>query len=345
MKKLLYTVVALCALAVAMPQTALAQVKKPIVNYHNNADAYIARQAEETFAVVDAALDAYPPIVGKSIERRISLYCLDQLLHDTRNDNSESFQAYLQSRTSKLLAELKKPVKSGMTVFKIYNEAFIAKTKDVTIAFDIVRGRSKGMPIVPEALLTQIVKKCDVLFLTHNHGDHVDRWVVNQFIAAGKPVIATNQILANVAGVTHFRDDYMMIQKQVKTKKGKVLNVKIYPGHQGANLENNVYAVTTPDGFTVAHTGDQHYRPDMSWIANVKNDTPQIDALIINCWTYKLPLAIEGFNPRYVFTGHENEMGHSIDHREAFWLTFSKLQDVKHDYIVTSWGEWFHIEK
>ena len=344
MKKLIYTVLAGCALMIAMPQEVFAQSAKPIVNYHNNADAYIARQAEETFLVVDQALDAYPPVVGPAVERRIALYCLDQLLHDTRNDNSEAMQEFVQSRVNKVLKDMKQPVKSGMKVYKIYNEAFVARTKDATIAFDIVRGRSKGMPIVPEEMLTPIVKKCDALFLSHNHGDHVDRVIVDMFIAAGKPVIAPPSILANVPGVTHYRDDFMMIKKQIKLKKGKSLDVKIYPGHQ-SKMENNVYAITTPDGLTVAHCGDQHNKSDMSWISEVKNDTPRIDALIINCWTYKLPLAIEGFNPRYVITGHENEMGHSIDHREAFWLTFKKLENVKHDYVVLGWGEWFHLQK
>ena len=59
MKKLLYTILAGCAIVLATPQEAFAQSAKPIVNYHNNADAYIARQAEEAFLVIDQALDAY----------------------------------------------------------------------------------------------------------------------------------------------------------------------------------------------------------------------------------------------------------------------------------------------
>ena len=82
----------------------------------------------------------------------------------------------------------------------------------------------------------------------------------------------------------------------------------------------------------------------MEWIANVKNHSPRIDALMINCWTRNLTKAIEGFNPHYVLTGHENEMGHTIDHRESFWLTFKKIAPTKYPYAVMAWGEWFTIK-
>jgi L-ascorbate metabolism protein UlaG (beta-lactamase superfamily) len=344
MKKLLCTVLTGCALLLATPQELFAQSPKPIINYHKNPEAYLARQAEENFLAIDQALDAHPPVVGPAVERRIALYSLDLLLHDTRNDNSEAMQEFVQSRIHKVLKDIKQPVKSGMKIYKLYNEACVARTKDVTIAFDLVRGRSNGKSIIPDELIIPIVKKCDALFLTHSHGDHVDRFVVDMFLAAGKPVIAPPTVYGNNPSIKHYHDEFMMIKKQVKLKKGKTLNVKIYPGRH-AGMANNVYAVTLPNGMTVAHTGDQSGKQGLSWIAEVKNDTPRIDALIINCWTYKLPLAIEGFNPRYVFTGHENEMGHTIDHREAFWLTFKKLEDVKHDYVVLGWGEWFQVDK
>ena len=52
---------------------------------------------------------------------------------------------------------------------------------------------------------------------------------------------------------------------------------------------------------------------------------------------------INGFNPKVVTSGHENELGHSIDHREAFWLTLQKFSTIRKDSIVMGWGEWFDI--
>jgi hypothetical protein len=133
------------------------------------------------------------------------------------------------------------------------------------------------------------------------------------------------------------------LDKEVVLKSGEKLQVKIFPGHQSPMM-CNIYVVTTPDKYTFAHTGDQYDKNDMEWIAKIKDNAPKIDALTINCWSYQIADAIKGFNPRYVVTGHENEMGHTIDHREAFWLTFQKMEPVEHDYVVMAWGEWFSFK-
>lgn len=342
MKKLFFALVAVVCLASASAVSA--QNQKPL-KFHGNPDYYLEVQGEHIFKAVDEGLDAYPPVVGDDIARRLTLYNLDALLHDTRHDNSVAFCAFVESRLAKLIKDLNTPFKKGLRVYKIYNDAFIARTASVNVAFDISRCRCRGHEdhIVSNENIVEIVKHCDVLFLSHNHGDHVDRFVVNQFIAAGKPVIAAPDILMGVQGVTHYRNEEAPQDVEVALKSGQKLQVRIYPGHQ-SNMMNNVYAVTTPEKYTVCHTGDQHNKQDMEWIANVKNHSPRIDALMINCWTRNLTKAIEGFNPHYVLTGHENEMGHTIDHRESFWLTFKKIAPTKYPYVVMAWGEWFTIK-
>lgn len=335
MKKIFFSLFALCAFATASAQEDVA--------YWGKEDAYLLRQAKYMYELVDEALDEYPPTVGTPTPRRLALYNLDAMLHETKYDNTEPFKSFVSSRTSKVIADMATPVKKGMKIYKIYNDGFVARTRSVTIAFDVVRGALKGETIVSTDHINSIVDKCDVLFLTHNHGDHVDRHVADRFIAAGKPVIAAAEILKGVEGVTHYRSDSEVLDVEIALRSGKVLKVKIYPGHQ-SEMMCNVYAVTTPEGLTVAHTGDQYNKEDFAWINTVKSRKPAIDALLINCWSMDIAEAIKGFNPRYVLTGHENEMGHTIDHREAFWLTFQKLQPVEHDYVVMGWGEWFTLK-
>lgn len=331
----------LVALAfVSLPNTLLAQED---VAYWGEADAYLLRQAKYMYELVDEALDEYPPVVGAPTSRRLALYNLDAMLHETKYDNSEPFKSFVSSRANKVIEDMLSPVKRGMKIYKIYNDGFVARTKSVTIAFDVVRGALNGESIVSEEQIAAIVDRCDVLFLSHNHDDHVDRYVVDRFIAAGKPVVAASEILEGVEGVTHYRSETEILDKEVALKNGERLAVKIYPGHQ-SEMMCNVYAVTTPEGLTVAQTGDQYNKEDFKWIATVKDQRPSIDALIINCWSMDIADAIKGFNPRYVLTGHENEMGHTIDHREAFWLTYQKLQPVEHDYVVMAWGEWFEFK-
>ena len=313
------------------------------VAFWGKEDAYLLKQASHMFNLVDEALTENPPVVGAPMARKLALYNLDAMLHEVKYDNTEPFCNFIDSRIGKVIEDMKSPVKRGVKIYKIYNDGFVVRTKSANIAFDVVRGACKGQQLLSDEQVDAIVDKCDVLFLSHNHGDHVDKYVVNRFIEAGKPVVAASEILPNLDGVTHYRSESEILDKEVKLKSGEELQVKIFPGHQSPMM-CNIYVVTTPDKYTVAHTGDQYDKNDMEWIAEIKEKAPKIDALMINCWSYQIADAIKGFDPRYVLSGHENEMGHTIDHREAFWLTFQKLEPVQHDYVVMSWGEWFSFK-
>lgn len=313
------------------------------VAFWGKEDAYLLKQASHMFNLVDEALTENPPVVGAPMARKLALYNLDAMLHEVKYDNTEPFCNFIDSRIGKVIEDMKSPVKRGVKIYKIYNDGFVVRTKSANIAFDVVRGACKGQQLLSDEQVDAIVDKCDVLFLSHNHGDHVDKYVVNRFIEAGKPVIAASEILPDLEGVTHYRSESEILDKVVKLKSGEELQVKIFPGHQSPMM-CNIYVVTTPDKYTVAHTGDQYDKNDMEWIAEINEKTPKIDALMINCWSYQIAEAIKGFDPRYVLSGHENEMGHTIDHREAFWLTFQKLEPVQHDYVVMSWGEWFSFK-
>ena len=313
------------------------------VAFWGKEDAYLLKQASHMFNLVDEALTENPPVVGAPMARKLALYNLDAMLHEVKYDNTEPFCNFIDSRIGKVIEDMKSPVKRGVKIYKIYNDGFVVRTKSANIAFDVVRGACKGQQLLSDEQVDAIVDKCDVLFLSHNHGDHVDKYVVNRFIEAGKPVVAASEILPDLEGVTHYRSESEILDKVVKLKSGEELQVKIFPGHQSPMM-CNIYVVTTPDKYTVAHTGDQYDKNDMEWIADIKEKAPKIDALMINCWSYQIAEAIKGFDPRYVLSGHENEMGHTIDHREAFWLTFQKLEPVQHDYVVMSWGEWFSFK-
>ena len=339
MKKLLF--ILLLGASISAGTTAFAQ-SEPVA-FWGKEEAYLLKQAAQMFSLTDEALTLNPPTVGAPIARKLALYNLDAMLHEVKYDNTGPFRSFINSRAGKVIEDMKNSVKKGAKIYKIYNDGFVVRTNTTTIAFDVVRGACKGEKLLSDEQISDIVKDCDILFLSHNHGDHVDRFVVNKFIEAGKPVIAASEILSDVEEVTHYRSESEVIDKIITLKSGKQLNVKIFPGHQ-SEMMCNVYVVTTPDNYTFAHTGDQYNKQDMGWIATIKDNAPKIDALMINCWSYLIADAIKGFNPRYVITGHENEMGHTIDHREAFWLTFQKLQPVEHDYVVMAWGEWFSFK-
>jgi L-ascorbate metabolism protein UlaG (beta-lactamase superfamily) len=327
-----------------MPCSTNAQEKNTIEKsaFWGNSEAYLNKQAFRMFDLIDLALTENPPTIGSSMVRKLALYNLDVMLHETKYDNSEPFYSFLFSRINKVITDLSEPVNEGIKIYKVYNDGFIARTGSVTIAFDIVRGICNGKTLIPDSLVRQIVDYCDVLFITHNHNDHADPVVAEMFIKAGKPVVGPTNLWEDNKNILHLRSE-KVINKQLKLGKNqKTHQVRIFPGNQD-ELMNNIYVVTTEEKKTIVHIGDQYNKEDMTWITNIKKEIPQPDVLVVNCWTYEMNGLVEGFNPKLVITGHENEMGHTIDHREAFWLSFQKMEQINKDYLVMGWGEWFHV--
>lgn len=341
MSKFLSILAFCCATAVSIP--AIAQTKaENNVYFWGKSEQYYIRQAEQTLALIDSALTEFPPIAGAPTQRKLALYALDGILHDTRYDNSEPFRRFFKKRISHLINDLKKPIKKATaTTFKAYNDGFITKTPSVTLAFDLVRGACKQQQLTSDEDMLKIIDLCDALFITHNHRDHADPWVAEQFIKAGKPVVAAPDIFPENKKVMHLRDE-KILKQSIMLASGKKIKMQILPGHQDDML-CNLYIITTPEGFTTAHIGDQYNKEDLLWIADIHKEIPDIDVLTMNCWAMNIPLIVSGFSPRLVITGHENELDHSVDHREAYWLTFQKMSECEKPYSVMTWGENFTL--
>jgi hypothetical protein len=64
--------------------------------------------------------------------------------------------------------------------------------------------------------------------------------------------------------------------------------------------------------------------------------------LMPNCWATDIVRLADGFRPKLIIPGHENEMGHTIDHREPFWLTYNRLSKSPYPLMVMAWGEKYH---
>ncbi|MDH6358513.1 MBL fold metallo-hydrolase [Parabacteroides sp. PF5-9] len=311
--------------------------------FWGKSEAYLHNQAFHMFGLIDQALTENPPVTGAPMARKLALYTLDAMLHETKYDNSEPFNHFLLSRVNKVVADLCEPVSEGMKIYKVYNDGFVVRTPSAAIAFDLVRGSCNGQTMIPDSLIARIVDQCDALFITHNHGDHGDPVVADLFLKAGKPVIAPTNLWEKNKEVQHLRFE-QPVEKQLTLGRGQSVAVKIFPGHQ-SELINNIYVVTMPEKQTIAHIGDQYNKEDMEWIVDIHKEIPSLDVLVVNCWTHRMNDLVEGFKPKLVVTGHENEMGHTIDHREAFWLTFQKMEAIKRDYLVMGWGEFYQITK
>jgi hypothetical protein len=123
------------------------------------------------------------------------------------------------------------------------------------------------------------------------------------------------------------------------------LEVYVLPGHQD-DIQNNIWVVRMPNRKVVCATGDQYLadKSDLAWIKDVHNVIPSIDVLAMDSWIHDYNAHVAGFAPKLIVSQHENEFGHTIDHREAYWMTLYKndyIFKVQVPYILMTWGEWY----
>ena len=321
---------------------------KEKLNWWGDIDGFLNQQDQITLGLVQEALAKYPPNLNEPLERRMVMLMLDGVLHEEKAAQRPSVQVFLQERITMALNKLKQTeVEEGAVIWKLYNHGFIIRTATVTFAFDLVRAhsaRADGFSI-EDKTMENIIAQCDALFISHRHRDHGDEWVAQSFIDQNKIVVAPPEVWQDRpihAKITHLiREAHTKQDLYIKNGSQK-LTVINYPGHQGQDIENNVPLVFTPEGMSFVQTGDQSGPiTDWDWIDKVgsKND---VDVLFPNCWTPDIHRMVKGFDPELVISGHENEMGHTIDHRESNWLTYTRLKGSSVPFLLMTWGEFYH---
>lgn len=302
-------------------------------------EVYLKNQTVKTFELVNQLLEENPPSTeAPSLARRSALMLLDGVLHDTRLDGNNVYTDFIDARIKMIITKLGQPLAEGMRIYKLYNASYIVRTPSVTVAYDLYRGAAmKESPsLISDEVMRELVKQCDILFLSHNHSDHVDPVVVDYFLQEGKSVVAPDEVLPANKQVKHIREE-RIIERSFPVRNGQ-LRVQILPGHQDA-LQNNIYVVKSPEGYTFAQTGDQYHKEDLDWLLNVHTQIGSLDVLMINCWANSLYEVIDGFDPKLVLTSHENELGHTIDHRESYWTSYAKLASVRRPKCLMTWAE------
>lgn len=323
-------------------------------------NAYMDRQATALLAEVKTILQKYPPELTVQTERYPYLLLLDAVLHDKYAAFRKPVQDFFHERMTKTLTDIEtSKVQKGAVIWKLYNMGFIIRTKTVTLAFDLVDGKSSRSDsfAIPKNVLDRLISQCDILFVSHYHRDHADEAIAQQFINSGKPVIAPPQIWVGKPihrDVTHLKRQADTLQ-ELKLKNGQKLKIVVFPGHQMSETENNVPLVYTPEGLSFSHMGDQinegKFVIDYEWIDQVAQKH-HVDVLIPPSWTNEIFRIVKGFNPKLVIPGHENELGHPLDDRVPFWgdsefleLTYPALKASHFKTLIMTWGERFHYKR
>ena len=160
----------------------IAQAQEKTSPFWGKEEAYLTNQTVKTFELVNQLLAENPPSTETpSLARRSALMLLDGIMHDTRLDGNKVYTDFIDARLRDVVAELRQPLTAGMRIYKLYNACYIVRTPSVVVAYDLYRGAPmKETPsLISDAVMRELVAQCDILFLTHNHSDHVDPVVVD----------------------------------------------------------------------------------------------------------------------------------------------------------------------
>ncbi len=299
-----------------------------------------------SFAWVDDMLRTFPPSLPEPPERRAALIRLDDILHIESAPKKPLVHQFFHEQATRAIEEIEKTkLTSGARIWKIYSHSWVVRTASVTFAYDLVPGPPRNEAFaLPMPVVERLVNQIDVLFISHLHTDHASQTVARMLLERGKQVVAPEGLWKNDPYFAA-RLTYPERSAEKVHEVGKLRYVA-YPGHQGKGPLNNNHLVITPEKFVVMQTGDQSSDngdwSDFDWISKV-GFQHRVDVLLPNCWTTDIQRMIRGVNPKLVLTGHENEMAHTVDHREDFTQTYNHLFGSPYPFIVMSWGEGYTI--
>jgi len=238
--------------------------------------------------------------------------------------------------------EGKAPEPGKLEICKVYNMGYFLRTSERTFAIDI---RWDGT----EREAQKIAKKIDVIFLTHPHGDHFCETMLNAVVDEGKPIILPSDVLPAYQGGSKI----IITDDIISPINIAGINIQVLRGDQGENVPNNIYILDF-DGWRVVHQGDNARHE----IEAKLSEMTAPDIVIAACWnkTHSILSALKAAQgadqrPLLYIPGHENEMQHTVDHRESYWELFNRadrLADPNFNYppyVLIDHGESISLTK
>jgi L-ascorbate metabolism protein UlaG (beta-lactamase superfamily) len=286
------------------------------------------------YVQIQTNLISEPPCGGNKMIRKDVILELDEYLKDESIIWDPELLAFYDIMIDRVASEINEPVLSGVRIWSMYNHGFIVKTPSSIFAFDLVHGYSGWDYQLPDAILEQI----QVLFITHRHGDHQEYSITRGIVDLGGEVVKPIEDKSVAFDIVYLSPD------EEVTVAG--LHVKAYDGLHG-NLANRIYMVTTPEGLTVMHTGDNQTSETLP-------DEVTPDILLLNAWvnesgsasaTIGMSNSMKKLNPKLTILGHIHELGHAYDPSSIYSrlsfeppLAVSEM-DLPGEVIVQIWGE------
>jgi hypothetical protein len=259
-----------------------------------------------------------PPNTGDPIVREQTILDLDNILSNDSSRSSQSVYNFYNFMMEKVNTELRDTVLEGAAIWMMYNHGFVIKTPQHVFAFDLVDGYQNWLTHLPSELIQQI----EVLFISHEHGDHYDYSLVNTVMANGGYVVVPSEN-ATMGNIPMAAGDSLTISG---------LHIKAHYGMHPVPVR--MYEVITPSGLKILHTGDNRTLTTLPL-------TDSLDILLLHAGV-DMRSFINKLNPIMMIPGHIQELGHDVrvEYTQAFEVDDVPLNS---EVIVMAWGERFFV--
>ena len=217
------------------------------------------------FEFVDVRLEEHPPLFLTSVERQEALMVLDGPLHLHEAPRFRSTLAFLRERMQRAIEEIEQwNVGEGARIWRLYNMGFVVRTPSASLGLDLVGGwrleSDEGLEYygISEEWISRLADQLDVLTISHAHQDHMDPLLRDLLFERGMPVVVAPGIYEEFV-------DQPLLHRPDRGREPAALhsfNIPAakdggvaYPGHQGAEIPNNVYLVRTGESPTILKRG------------------------------------------------------------------------------------------
>ncbi len=292
------------------------------------------QDSQNPYFQIETTLRSNPPCTANNENRKDAILDLDAYLKNDDSSLSRDMRTLYRNMMGYVESEISEPVASGVRIWSMYNHGFIVKTPSSVFAFDLIPGYPSWQYQLPDAILKQI----QVLFISHRHDDHSDAMIINAITGFGGQVMMPVEDRYSDQSLV-----YLSADEEV-TLAG--LQIKAYEGLH-AEIPVRMYVVTTPEGLTIMHTGDNQTSETLP-------DAVTVDILLLNAWVNESGSAspedgmrnsINTLTPRLTILGHIQELGHIYDpsdnrSRLSFDAPLAVADGLLLGYVsVQVWGE------
>ena len=225
----------------------------------------------------------------------------------------------------KLLQEIPATkVKKGQVVmWQLYNMGYVVKTDKQCFGIDLYHKHAE-----------KLAPMIDFMLITHNHGDHYSKALVEELERDGKAVYS------------NFRDNGHKVKTGDDFTVGNI-SIKVTTVDHNATLKNfvNTYEVNCYDAkgrdYVIFFTGDAHNYEQLNPTCKVNLFVPHL-AVGLN-----MPKAVEKIAQTEVLMSHILELGHSITKwRWSYEYGIAECEKLERRGVyLPVWGEMIRLKR